>query len=151
MGNQTWAYNYCQDNGNMLESAYPYTAQDGYCQYDRSGVRITIGGYETVTANSASALRSAIAGRTVSVSVEADRYVWQFYSGGVVDSERCGTKLDHAVIAIGYDTDSTGQRYWIVRNSWGTGWGEEGYIRIADNGDGDGICGILMDNSYPTM
>jgi hypothetical protein len=53
------------------------------------------------------------------------------------------------VTAVGYGSEG-GQDYWIIRNSWTADWGENGYIRIADNGDGKGICGILMDSTRPT-
>ena len=70
------------------------------------------------------------------------------YTGGVLDSTACGTKLDHAVAAVGYGTEG-GLDYYIVRNSWGATWGEEGYIKIAAV-EGEGICGIQMESLYPT-
>ena len=63
---------------------------------------------------------------------------------------RCGTSLDHGVVAVGYGTEDGGQDYWLVRNSWGAGWGEAGYIRMARNvGARAGKCGIAMEASYP--
>ena len=66
-----------------------------------------------------------------------------------MNSAACGTSLDHAVTAVGYGTDSKGQDYYIVRNSWGASWGEKGYINIAAVA-GKGICGIQMDSLWPT-
>ena len=60
-----------------------------------------------------------------------------------MNSKDCGTKVNHAVLAVGYGTEN-GQSYYIVKNSWKTSWGDNGYIKIANNGDGDGICGIQV-------
>ena len=68
---------------------------------------------------------------------------------GVFTGE-CGSALDHGVVAVGYGTDNNGQEYWIVRNSWGSSWGEGGYIRMERNVDAyTGKCGIAMEASYP--
>jgi C1A family cysteine protease len=69
-----------------------------------------------------------------------------------LDSPQCGTTLDHAVEIIGYGTDN-GIDYWNVRNSWGTTWGDKGYVKIArsDSTNDAGICGIAMDPSFPTV
>ena len=75
--------------------------------------------------------------------------MFQFYSKGVLNSELCGTNLNHDVTAIGYDEDFSG-RYYIVRNSWGAGWGNKGYINIAID-DGPGICGIQLLGSFPNF
>jgi len=84
------------------------------------------------------------------VTIEADQAVFQQYTSGVMDSLACGTQLDHAVAAVGYGTDAaTGKDYYIVRNSWSASWGDAGYIKIAAVA-GRGICGIQMQNSYPT-
>ena len=71
---------------------------------------------------------------------------FQFYSSGVLDSQSCGTNLDHAVLAVGFNQPDS---YYIVKNSWGTDWGEQGYIRVAIT-PGKGICGIQMEPSFPT-
>lgn len=61
----------------------------------------------------------------------------------------CGTNLDHAVVIVGYGSEN-GQEYWIVKNSWGTNWGEAGYAKIARNVRySTGLCGIAMMPSYP--
>lgn len=92
-------------------------------------------------------MKAAIALAPVSVTIEADQTVFQMYTGGVMDSKKCGTQLDHAVAAVGYGTES-GQDYYIVRNSWGSTWGDAGYIKIAAV-DGEGICGIQKESLYP--
>lgn len=66
------------------------------------------------------------------------------YKSGIYDTG-CGTALDHGVVAVGY-----GDGYYIIRNSWGTGWGEGGYMKIAIKGDGKGVSGCQMNISYPT-
>ncbi len=82
------------------------------------------------------------------MAIEADTFVFQFYSGGILNSAACGTNLDHGVVAIGYGVDPTKGEYYIVRNSWGASWGMKGYINIAIK-DGPGICGIQMEPVYP--
>lgn len=65
-----------------------------------------------------------------------------------MNASECPTQHDHAVVAVGYGSEN-GTDYVIVRNSWGTSWGEDGYIRIANEKDGKGICGILTSVSRP--
>lgn len=109
-----------------------------------------IKGHEKVPANSENVLLKAVANQPVSVSIEASGSAFQFYSSGVFTGE-CGTMLDHGVTAVGYGTTSDGTKYWLVKNSWGTSWGEEGYIRMQrDIKAKEGLCGIAMDSSYPT-
>jgi C1A family cysteine protease len=95
-----------------------------------------------VTANNALALKTAIAAGPVSVAIEADTFVFQFYTSGILNSASCGTDLDHAVVAVGYGVDPVKGEFYIVRNSWGASWGDKGYVRIAGGKDGAGICGI---------
>lgn len=86
---------------------------------------------------------AAIKYNPTAVAIQADQKVFQLYDGGVFNNPKCGTKIDHAVTAVGYGNDGTND-FYIVRNSWGASWGESGYIRIAAV-DGDGVCGITSE------
>jgi cathepsin L len=148
-GLQTNAYNYYED-GYMaeLESVYPYTSgttkSKGTCQYDSlSQTAVTVTGYDNVTPSNVSQMRAALTQQPLAIAIEADKLVFQTYKSGVLDSTQCGTNLDHAVLAVGYGTEN-GQDYWLVKNSWNTTWGDQGYIKLAIV-DGDGICGVQMD------
>jgi len=125
------------------EKDYPYTAQDGTCKTGKA-VRAKITSYADVPQGNEAQLTPAVNKGPVSVAVEADQSAWQFYSGGVLDDPSCGETLDHGVLLVGYGTDA-GKDYWIVKNSWGTGWGESGYIRLVRNKD---QCGIALAASY---
>lgn len=137
-----------------LNSDYPYTSGSGAtgtCHSDKSLEKVQVSGYTNVKAQSVSQLKAAIAQQPTSVTIEADKLVFQMYKSGVLDSTSCGTNLDHAVAAVGYGTDAaSGKEYYIVRNSWGTSWGDQGYIKIAAV-DGKGICGIQMQSLYPSV
>merc|ERR1711916_72616 len=103
-----------------------------------------------VSTDSEQALMSAVAQQPVSIAIEADQSSFQSYSSGVLTAS-CGTKLDHGVLAVGYGTDA-GTDYWKVKNSWGSSWGQEGYVMLGrGTGDSKGVCGIAMQPSYPTM
>lgn len=96
-------------------------------------------------------MKIALAKQPLSVLVEADNSYFQSYTSGVVTSDACGTNLDHAVLAVGYGTDeTTGVKYWLVKNSWNTWWGDQGYIRLAQEKKGAGVCGVQMSVAYPT-
>ena len=97
------------------------------------------------------AIMTAIASQPQSVSIEADTNYFQSYTSGVLtNTSLCGTTLDHAVVAVGYGTSSTAGGYYIVRNSWGTSWGQSGYVWIGQAAY-PGICGINKDVEYPTV
>jgi len=147
------AFKYVADKGIELESVYPpYTAQDGSCRYDANKVAFKNTGYKDVPSNTPSQLETAVANHPVSIAIEADQSCFQFYSSGILNDASCGTQLDHGVLIVGYGSQS-GTPYWIVKNSWGASWGNQGYIWIAkDKKDGGaGICGINSMPSYPTL
>lgn len=152
-GLMDYAFQYIIDNkGITTEDAYPYTATGpNTCEAAGKPVAATLTGFKDVPANSEVALETAIVQQPVSVAVEADQSVFQFYSGGVMDSS-CGTQLDHGVLAVGYGTD-TGKEYYKVKNSWGADWGEKGYIRLGRGAkfNPSGQCGIQMVASYPVV
>jgi cathepsin L len=150
------AFQYVMKSGQCTEAAYPYTATSDFfnCKSSSCAVAARITGYVdvvpwTTTAND-NALIAATNLTPVSVAIEADTLAFQFYSSGVFDNANCGTTLDHGVVVTGYGTDTssgTAVNYWDVRNSWGTSWGEAGYMRMIRGKD---MCGINMEPSYPT-
>ena len=143
-----YGFQYAEKNLMNLESDYPYEERDDTsCRSSQHKGYYSISSYVSVRSNSESALMSSIAEGPTSVGIEADQLHFQSYKSGILDSN-CGTNLDHAVLAVGYGT-SNGQDYYKVKNSWSSSWGENGYIRIGRNGNGNGICGIQMDAMRP--
>jgi len=145
----TNVYDYIIDKGVALESKFPYTEAEGTCSYKTSQAYAKMTGYVSVTAKSSSAMKTALAGGIVDTSIDASSVKFQLYSSGVYEDSNCATgklKLNHEVSAVGYGTvDGTECLY--VRNSWGTSWGDAGYVYMpmASN-----TCGILSDPYYPT-
>ena len=153
-GQMDGAFKYAIDNGMCTESAYPYT----------SGVTKTAGTCHSCSAvdhfsscsdvkpNDQISLKAAVAQQPVSIAIEADTKYFQSYSSGVLTSSSCGTNLDHGVLIVGYGTEN-GIKYWLVKNSWSTSWGDQGYVKIArsDSTNDPGVCGIAMDASFPSV
>jgi hypothetical protein len=140
-GAPEYAYEYVQSNGLCLEDDYPYTSSDGYsgsCSSSGCEAKDTgLSGYSYLRGEDE--LLSALNERPVVVAVSSGNSVWKQYTGGVVSS--CDSwQLDHAVVAVGYDASTI-----KIRNSWGTYWGEEGYIRLSRSSDDSGTCGVLSD------
>jgi len=135
------------NKGITSETQDPYTAAAGTCPTTATSVA-TITGYTDVPTLNEAALLTAVAQQPVSIAIEADQAVFQFYSSGVIDDASCGTTLDHGVLIVGYGTDSSlGKDYWTVKNSWGASWGEQGYVRLVRNKN---QCGLATQPSYPT-
>eukprot|EP00347_Sterkiella_histriomuscorum_P012464 403368476 len=141
------AFQYVEQTALETEDQYPYEAVDDTCRASSAGV-VKVDSFVDVTPNNVNELKAALDKGPVSVAIEADQMVFQFYSGGVINDASCGTTLDHGVLAVGYGNES-GQDYFLVKNSWGASWGEEGYVKIAASPDN--ICGILSQASYPIM
>jgi len=139
------AFEYIMAKGISSEQDYPYTAQDGACNSKVAKSAKIKSFLDTKPLDENSLLVFASKG-PVSVAIEADQYAFQSYTSGVL-TQGCGVNLDHGVLLVGYGTDnSTSTNYWIVKNSWGPQWGEQGYIRIAR---GSNLCGIASAASQP--
>ncbi|KAG6691258.1 hypothetical protein I3842_10G057200 [Carya illinoinensis] len=138
-----------QNKGLTIEAKYPYKGVDGTCNDNKAASHATtIKRYEDVPANNEQALLKAMANEPIYVAIVASGFAFQFYSSGVFTRE-CGTELDHGVTVVGYGTTTDGTKYWLVKNSWGTSWGEKGYIRMKRDIDApEGLCGIAMESSY---
>jgi len=143
-GLMDYAFKYVRDKGISTQSAYPYKGVYSQCKAP-AGSKFKISGWTDVPANSAAQLKAALAKQPVSVAVQADQTAFRNYKSGVVTSG-CGSNLNHGVLAVGYETSGT--PYYKVKNSWGTGWGDKGYIKIGIT-EGAGVCGIQKAASYP--
>jgi C1A family cysteine protease len=153
------AWNYLQTNAQETEADYPYSdgsflfGVTGTCTANTSlGVVKTVAGNDyVVVGHTNSDMMSAIDRQPVSVAVDASRNVFMYYTTGVITSD-CGVRIDHAVVAVGYGTEN-GQDYFLVRNSWGPNWGDQGFLRIGQspsNGS-PGICAINEMPYYPNV
>eukprot|EP01105_Mastigella_eilhardi_P021979 TRINITY_DN5377_c0_g1_i1.p1 TRINITY_DN5377_c0_g1~~TRINITY_DN5377_c0_g1_i1.p1 ORF type:complete len:329 (+),score=78.83 TRINITY_DN5377_c0_g1_i1:247-1233(+) len=151
-GYQGPAMHYIMEHGLETEEAYNYTEKTGTCQFDSSSVAVSISSFARIRPGNESGLTEAL--RTygpVSVSIDAAHLTFRFYKSGVFYNSRChSVGLDHGVTAVGYGTDTTtGEEYYIVKNSWGTDWGMDGYIEMARNRNN--TCGIATEALYPIM
>jgi cathepsin L len=145
------AFQYVISNrGIDTEASYPYTATGpNQCEFNRNNVGATLSSFHDIPSGSESSLLTAVAKTPVSVAIDASHSSFQFYSGGVYNEPACSsTQLDHGVLAIGWGTDG-GSDYWLVKNSWGTGWGKAGYIEMSRNRNNQ--CGIATAASYPIV
>lgn len=153
------AFKFDEKSGGLCSEAdYPYEAAQGD-ECNPMGCTDVPGSivktFYDVPAGDAETLRAAITMQPISVAIQADQFVFQFYKGGVLTDDSCGEagQLDHGVLAVGYGTDpETNEPYFTVKNSWGPTWGENGYIRMSRNSKNDyGMCAILKMASYPVV
>jgi cathepsin L len=141
------------NKGIDTEASYQYTATGpNTCDFSASNVGTTISSYQDIPSGNEGALLTAANQQPVSVAIDASQNSFQLYSSGVYYEPNCSsTSLDHGVLVVGYGTDSTSQTpdYWLVKNSWGTDWGMNGYIEMARNQNNN--CGIATAASYPII
>ncbi|XP_045606343.1 digestive cysteine proteinase 3 [Procambarus clarkii] len=145
------AFAYIRDNGGInTEATYPYEAVDGRCRFNSNDIAATVTGYVDIDYYNEDALQQAVQSvGPIAVAIDASNWSFQFYESGVYYEAACSqTYLDHAVLVVGYGSEG-GQDYWIVKNSWNTGWGSSGYINMARNKGNN--CGIATQASYPTV
>ena len=140
--------NIVKRGGIDTEKSYSYHGDDETCSYNKSNIGASIKGVVNITRYNVTELVDAIGTvGPVSVAIDASDPSFQFYSGGIYTSTICSPEsLDHAVLAIGYGVTSNNSKYYIIKNSWGMDWGEEGFMYF--NRDINNMCGIVMDAVY---
>jgi C1A family cysteine protease len=152
------AFTWIEKNGGLCsESSYPYTSgvtqTSGNCATKCSNIiNSKVYDFTDVPPSSDNAMMNALSLQPVSIAIEADQREFQLYKSGVFTGT-CGTNLDHGVLAVGYGS-LNGLDYYYVKNSWGTSWGDGGYIMLGRGpqyNKGDGQCGILLQGSYPNL
>lgn len=152
-GESERAYQWIIDNGCIptSESYGRYTMQDGRCLVNSTKCGAKLSKFYNVPSGNESGLLSAIYEKgPISVAIDASHNSFGFYSSGVYYEEKCGNgedDLDHQVLAVGYGTldDVPGQEFWLIKNSWSTYWGMDGYILMSRK---DNNCGVATDASY---
>lgn len=151
------AFKYIKENGGLeSEEDYPYKGKQGKCKFNKSKVVATCSGFMDVKSGDEEALKEAVGtAGPVSIAIDVTEDKFMLYKDGVFVDETClngENDLNHGVLIVGYGTskdDDKQMDFWIVKNSWGTSWGEDGYIRMARNKDN--MCGVATAASYPLV
>lgn len=151
------AFEWISDNGGLCtEVDYPYISEDGTKHTCQTTCKVVEGSeiidYIDIYPGDEYSMMYSLTINPVSISIDASGRNFQLYKSGVLTSE-CGIKLDHGVLAVGYGSEN-GFNYYLVKNSWGTSWGEGGYIKLGRGpqyNDGSGQCGMLLEGSYPIL
>lgn len=148
---KTSCFQYIKDNNGVdTEAAYPFEGAPSVCRYLSSNVGATDTGYVQLSPGSEDALVVALVYYgPIAVGLDASPNFLLYSSGVFYDASCSSTALNHAAVVIGYDQDANGNEYYIVKNSWGTGWGQQGYVYMSRNRDNN--CGIATLASYPTV
>lgn len=137
---------YGKANGITTEAAYPYTQTAGNCKVNGGAYKIS--SYAGGALTDCNALAAMVTGRPTSVAVSAGTNYWMAYAGGILN--QCGTTLDHGVLLVGVFQNAS-MNYWKIKNSWGTGWGENGFIRIDRSLNNGNLCSICSYGYYPIL
>jgi len=145
------------NNGLCVEDEYPYLSGDtkerGTCNTSCKPLSYSkVVNVIDVPPSNDDQMMCAIMKQPVSVAIQADQREFQLYESGVFTGT-CGTGLDHGVLVVGYGNED-GSDYYLIKNSWGTTWGVQGYIKLGRGpsyNNGNGQCGLLMQASYPVL
>ncbi|KAJ8967122.1 hypothetical protein NQ314_003074 [Rhamnusium bicolor] len=149
------AFTYVHNNDGIdSEESYPYQGRDLPCRYITSANVTSTKGYAIIERGNEEHLKAAIATiGPIAIGIDASQIEFTLYHKGIYYNPRCSSglidpenELDHAVLAVGYGSEN-GEDYWLIKNSWGTDWGDDGYIKMARNRDNN--CGVAAYASYP--
>merc|ERR1711862_689601 len=151
------AFKFDEKSGGLCsEEDYPYKAKQGTCMTNCTDVPGSIvQTFLDVPPGDEAAMLAAIATQPISVAIQANQGIFQFYKDGVITDSSCGARaaVDHGVLAVGYGTDlQTQEPYFLVKNSWGEEWGDKGYVKLGRKTENEfGMCAILKMASFPEV
>jgi len=158
----TACFQYFEDNGKIcFEEDYPYKPKYEVCAEKQCTeahvLTAPISDHFMVPKNNAEELMDALDQHAVSVAIQANKEVFRYYKEGILvdgreEEEKCGTSLNHGVLAVGYNFVEEGHadNYFLIKNSWSAKWGDEGYIKIGfGKSKTGGTCGVLKDATHP--
>ncbi|EAY06235.1 Clan CA, family C1, cathepsin L-like cysteine peptidase [Trichomonas vaginalis G3] len=151
-GNVGWAYTWVKlfEHGMfMLQKDYPYTAKDGKCAFDKSKGITKITTHKKASHDEEALKTSVAENGPHAIAIDAGHDSFMMYESGVYEDASCSSStLDHAVGLVGYGVDGD-KDFWLVRNSWSTTWGEQGYVRIRRNYHN--MCGVASEPMFPVV
>ncbi|XP_071770811.2 cathepsin S-like isoform X2 [Centroberyx gerrardi] len=138
-----------KNQGIESDAAYPYMARPGQCRYNPNYRAANCSAYAFLPEGDEAALKVGLAViGPISVAIDASRPKFVFYRHGVYRDHTCTHNINHGVLAVGYGTEN-GRDYWLIKNSWGTNYGDGGYIKMARNRRNQ--CGIALYPCFPIM
>jgi len=149
----TDVFNYSKAHLHTSRASYPYTGKKGVCESEKVKTgTVKCSDWKTITPNNGNMILIALQKQPVVVSLQASSNVFKLYTGGIISSDDCGTIIDHSALVVGYTFGHQNmESAWKIKNSWGTNWGEKGYIRIAFGHSDMGVCGVDKFAYYPTV
>lgn len=146
-----FAFKYVKDHGLVTEDEYPYAAKDQRCKTQQTvDPAIQLKGFKDIASQKYEDLLEAVGEGSVAIGVHAQNFM--MYKSGIFRDDKCAQQgLNHGIVLVGYGEEN-GEKYWIIRNSWGTKWGEAGYGRFyRDDHDGPQTCGLDLAASMPIV
>ncbi|XP_072924895.1 cathepsin L2-like isoform X3 [Hemitrygon akajei] len=144
------SFAFIKDQGIASEQSYPYVAKNGDCKFEQSDIVATCKGVTQIRKDSEADLAAAVATvGPISAGIDAEHRSFMLYKSGIFYEPHCSTvDLDHGILVVGYGMENQ-KPYWIVKNSWGSNWGNKGYVHMAK--DMDNNCGIASNAVYPEV